>query len=73
MGSHWITCPKCKHRNRYSHDMMWFDKNNRLHDPAQWRCQGKSCNMLFKKAEENAFDKHMKEEQEKMRKGVKQE
>ena len=67
MGGHWITCPKCGHRNRYSHDMMWFDEKNRLHDPNQWRCQGKNCNILFKKAEEKAFEKHMKEKQEKAR------
>jgi hypothetical protein len=65
MGGHWITCPKCKHANRYPHDYMWFDKNNRLHDLNQWRCQ--NCNLLFKKAEGKLFDKHMKEEQEKMR------
>jgi len=72
MGGHWIRCPKCKYQNRYPSDYMWFDKRNRIHDLNQWRCH--SCNMLFKKAEEKAFDKHMKQEREKViktSKGVK--
>ena len=67
MGNHWITCPECDMMSGFPHDMMWFDEKGRLHDPNQWRCKKKDCGILFKKAEEKAFEKHMKEEQQKMR------
>jgi len=51
----------------FPHDMMWFDEKGRVHDPEQWRCRNNDCKMLFKRAEEKAFEKHMKREQEKIR------
>ena len=62
MGSHWIQCPKCGTQSRFPHDMMWIDDKGRVHDIEQWRCKNISCNMLFKKAEQKAFDKYMKKE-----------
>jgi Pyruvate/2-oxoacid:ferredoxin oxidoreductase delta subunit len=65
MGGHWITCPECNEHNRYPHDYMWFDEKGKVHDLNQWRCKG--CGILFKKAEEKAFEKHMRKEQGKVR------
>ncbi len=68
MGGYWITCRECKTENRFPDDYMWFDKKvkGKIHDLNQWRCKG--CGLLFKKAEGKAFDKLMKEEQEKAKK-----